>query len=344
MTLTIRPFRFPHDLPTLISITVAAFQFSGRPEWSVPDNLAQIVQPQVRAFRAVLPLWRLVTMGAPTQRTALGGFVAQVNGDPVGVANVIRLRQSPHFEIGNVGVHPDFRRRGIARQLMEACLQDAAHKGGRSAYLDVIADNVGAVTLYEKMGFQHIDRSLEMTHAGPTPIPHADRLPAAYRAAPFGFGDGYYWAHVDSSSGRPAPVGDFQYLWSIRRLAPVYFALAEMGFWGRAIVDATGTVQAVASLLFQRGTTMGTLSIADEAVLSGVLSWMVDTAARRAPNAALTLSIRQSPLPHPLLMQIAESVGFWTDFTHARMALSLPYGRNRVQSEESFARYKNEVS
>ena len=56
--------------------------------------------------------------------------------------------------IANVGVHPDYQRRGIARQLMEASLNMIQQRGGKRAILQVDADNIPALNLYKSLGFQ----------------------------------------------------------------------------------------------------------------------------------------------------------------------------------------------
>lgn len=55
--------------------------------------------------------------------------------------------------IANVGVHPDYQRRGIAYQLMEASLDMIRNRGGKQAVLQVNYDNTSAHRLYEKLGF-----------------------------------------------------------------------------------------------------------------------------------------------------------------------------------------------
>lgn len=57
------------------------------------------------------------------------------------------------WSIANVGVHPDYRRRGIARQLMLAAMEMIRQRGGRRAVLQVDADNEGARKLYLELGF-----------------------------------------------------------------------------------------------------------------------------------------------------------------------------------------------
>lgn len=53
----------------------------------------------------------------------------------------------------NVAVLPAFRRRGIARQLLEHAFADARQRGCSRCFLEVRAGNVSAIALYRQMGF-----------------------------------------------------------------------------------------------------------------------------------------------------------------------------------------------
>lgn len=53
----------------------------------------------------------------------------------------------------NVAVHPDHRRRGIARALIEALCAALAQADVHSLTLEVRASNAAAIALYETMGF-----------------------------------------------------------------------------------------------------------------------------------------------------------------------------------------------
>lgn len=55
--------------------------------------------------------------------------------------------------VANVGTHPDYQRRGIARKLMIHSLDLIRARGGRRAVLQVDYDNVGAQGLYISLGF-----------------------------------------------------------------------------------------------------------------------------------------------------------------------------------------------
>ena len=53
----------------------------------------------------------------------------------------------------NVAVHPDYRRKGIARQLVTELVAALAKKGVHSLALEVRASNAPAIALYEQLGF-----------------------------------------------------------------------------------------------------------------------------------------------------------------------------------------------
>lgn len=59
-------------------------------------------------------------------------------------------------EILTVGVVPAARRRGIARQLLHALLDEARRRGARECFLEVRVDNAAARALYESDGFAQV--------------------------------------------------------------------------------------------------------------------------------------------------------------------------------------------
>lgn len=57
------------------------------------------------------------------------------------------------YMIANVAVHPDFRRRGIARQMTQQGVKHAREHGAAAAWLQVREDNLEATQLYSSLGF-----------------------------------------------------------------------------------------------------------------------------------------------------------------------------------------------
>ena len=58
----------------------------------------------------------------------------------------------------NVAVHPDYRRKGIARELVTGLVAALADKGVHSLALEVRASNAPAIALYQQLGFVQVGR------------------------------------------------------------------------------------------------------------------------------------------------------------------------------------------
>ena len=59
-------------------------------------------------------------------------------------------------DVMNVAVHPDFRRRGIAEELIKTLVAELKKKGSHALMLEVRASNASAIALYEKLGFLQV--------------------------------------------------------------------------------------------------------------------------------------------------------------------------------------------
>ncbi len=59
--------------------------------------------------------------------------------------------------IQNLGVHPDFRDRGLGRALLSSALAGFRSVGCTHVQLEVTVQNTAAVRLYERMGFRRIE-------------------------------------------------------------------------------------------------------------------------------------------------------------------------------------------
>ncbi len=83
------------------------------------------------------------------------GYVWEQDGQVVGNASVLPVRDfSERWVMANVAVRPEYRGRGIARELVRACLELARQRGGRKVILQVDSDNEAALALYRSQGFQ----------------------------------------------------------------------------------------------------------------------------------------------------------------------------------------------
>jgi len=95
-----------------------------------------------------------------TTSLPLTGYVWEQDGRIIGNASLIPFRDKGKrvYLIANVAVHPDYRRRGIAQVLTQRSMKHAQAKKATAIWLHVRDDNLGAISLYSKLGFQEISR------------------------------------------------------------------------------------------------------------------------------------------------------------------------------------------
>ena len=76
-----------------------------------------------------------------------------------GIVGYLCLWEIGHeIHITNLAVHPEWRRRGVARQLLRAALIEGVARGVTLAFLEVRPSNTRALALYESLGFHVIGR------------------------------------------------------------------------------------------------------------------------------------------------------------------------------------------
>lgn len=141
----LRPFQGRRDLApvadlieTCFSATLDAGGRSAIQEMRVISRSGPLVWTVGRLSR-VIPLMQ--------------GFVWVEAGRIVGNISVTPAGYDGGWVIANVAVAPEYRRQGIARQLMQAAMSQIARQGA-FAVLQVDADNDGARTLYDSLGFR----------------------------------------------------------------------------------------------------------------------------------------------------------------------------------------------
>ena len=83
-------------------------------------------------------------------------WVAELEGRVVGLLIQWMIVDETH--IATLATHPDFRRQGIAKQLLVNALESAHAEGARMALLEVRAGNEAAQSMYKKFGFEEVGR------------------------------------------------------------------------------------------------------------------------------------------------------------------------------------------
>lgn len=110
--------------------------------------------------------------------TPLYGFVWQEGDRIVGNLSLIPLYRNGrlYYLIANVAVHPEYRQRGIGRQLTQTALDNLRERDVETAWLQVRDDNPAALNLYHSLGF--VERARRTTWLSSESPPLVARYPA----------------------------------------------------------------------------------------------------------------------------------------------------------------------
>ena len=78
--------------------------------------------------------------------------VIRFEGDVV--AYIVTWTIYDEVHVLNIAVHPEFRKIGLGEMLLRDCLSSSYEKGLKLVVLEVRTSNIGAIRLYEKLGFR----------------------------------------------------------------------------------------------------------------------------------------------------------------------------------------------
>jgi GNAT superfamily N-acetyltransferase len=147
-----RPARFPQDVPQITRLIDLGFgnvlDYSSRRmlrDVSAVAERGELAWNLSHRFGVILPdEWVFASVWDDAGR---------ITGN---VTITRRIPEHAAWLIANVAVHPESRRRGIARGLVRHALDMIRREGGRKVYLQVDAVNESAVRMYREIGFMEI--------------------------------------------------------------------------------------------------------------------------------------------------------------------------------------------
>jgi GNAT superfamily N-acetyltransferase len=152
----VRPLNMLRDLPAVADLIELCFS-------STMDSEGQRYIQDMRRAGSDAGFLRWAARMAESTTLPLTGYVWDEGGQIVANISLVPFRHGSLrvYLIANVAVHPDFRRRGIARALTDRAIQHAARRKVLDVWLHVRDDNPGAIRLYHEMGF--IERARRTT-------------------------------------------------------------------------------------------------------------------------------------------------------------------------------------
>jgi len=123
--------------------------------WAGPDRAADIAQLHTQLFDAP---WDEASVKRALDHPAATSFVATL-GQPTDVVGfIIGQLAADEAEILSVGVSAPYQRLGVGRLLVEGLTRALLRADIRRLFLEVADDNVAALGLYGRLGFEPTGR------------------------------------------------------------------------------------------------------------------------------------------------------------------------------------------
>jgi ribosomal protein S18 acetylase RimI-like enzyme len=94
-------------------------------------------------------------------------YMAEMNGEPVSISGMVLFKRPPYLEnlqgieayILNMYTVPEYRGKGLAKRLLENCIEESKKSGVKRIWLHASEDGE---PLYRKMGFTNKDSEMEL--------------------------------------------------------------------------------------------------------------------------------------------------------------------------------------
>jgi GNAT superfamily N-acetyltransferase len=328
----LREIRLPHDFTPLGDMICDTFQYPENPDWSVQTDEKEEITQAIRSLRRLWPLFRIMGSVSPSLRDLFRGYVAEEDDRMVGVTLIQRRGTTNVWVVGTVGVLPEFRRRGLAREVLEKSLELMRQHGATKTWLGVINGNTPAQRLYESLGFEIYDGTIDYTLTRPE-SPDVPPLP-----------EGYVVSRLPSSNWRtryelekriapdntrryePVEVGRFRQPLALRLLDPIMRLaqrIKQADFVIRTGSDST-TVGRYGYSVSKRGKGVNGIRVRLDPEHPGlaphVVGWLLKTVADHSPNLRIEFGV---PRWMPSVAEAAEAFGFTKRVEYLKMGRML---------------------
>lgn len=172
--MSIRPMKLPQDFDLVLQMIKDSFQYPENPDWNIQQDTLDSIDETVDGMKKLWPLLKFFGIFSYQIRNNFKGYLWEEEGNPAGLIT-IHNQGKDEWLVGNIGVLPEYRRRGIARKLFFHTLAYFREQKCKRVYLQVIDGNWPAYALYKDLGFIDFTGNCEMEHHGgdvePLPLP-----------------------------------------------------------------------------------------------------------------------------------------------------------------------------
>ncbi|MFW9922932.1 MAG: GNAT family N-acetyltransferase [Candidatus Thorarchaeota archaeon] len=147
--LNLRPMNLKEDYDKLVPFYDMIFER----ELSIKGGSAKTLLDENRSF---LPIAKILGVFLKNYKHIFDGFVYE--NEQKDIVSTINIGYSgDYWEIAMVATHPDYRKMGLARNLIDVSLTHAKKHKAKMCILEVLEDNTPAYNLYKSIGFTHFD-------------------------------------------------------------------------------------------------------------------------------------------------------------------------------------------
>jgi len=126
---------------------------------ALPTDFNELVRMEKEIFAD--HAWSKATFVADIEAVHTTYLVAFENNQLVGYAGLASPAGSFQADVNTIAVAENFRRKGLASELLNRLVELATKAGAEQMFLDVRADNHGAIDLYKKFGFTNVEGLLK---------------------------------------------------------------------------------------------------------------------------------------------------------------------------------------
>jgi ribosomal protein S18 acetylase RimI-like enzyme len=319
----LRTLKLPGDLRVGVDLIFRGFQ----------EQRSDKKEVAVDSLRTLQFLWPLIQVGrlvSPTLRDIFPGYIWEEDSQPVGFVTFDPEGSTGRWEVGIIVVLPEYRRRGIARNLMQASIDFIRDKGGKAIVLDAAAESAPACILYENLGFERVFTSVEFNHQAE--LPPGNELPDGYELIPLKPSD---WRTryeleqriVPANAARYDPVEEsrFRMPWAIQAIQSLIWKFSGQKPGQIAVRSPEGQIVAWGNYLARLrkgGVNYITMRIdpKHDAVASSLVSHMIRLIQHISPGRRIMFSV---PDWQDALIQASLSIGSTERTRYHRMGMFL---------------------
>jgi hypothetical protein len=88
--MSLRPFKMPDDIPTLLTLLPASFQYPENPAWNFAKDELEELMDTLKTVQQLWPLLAIVMIFIPKMRDIMQGYLWEEEGQAVGLCNTGR--------------------------------------------------------------------------------------------------------------------------------------------------------------------------------------------------------------------------------------------------------------